>query len=222
MTNNNIDTTIMSFYNKSSFLKVKSDGFAIDRLKFTFGSFDENKKLTADADFWLDFSKGEAYVLLQDIISGKLAAEIAQEEKKRLKSNPQNKYAQPVRKYQGGYSAEKAKQKGVRTDGQAQAKVMTISKGLKYPIVFTMEEGPGKETEEGLIAPTYGRKPEKQIRVTLTWDNLKALALAVQAYHNAYLVMKVSQQEKQIKKQREQHATQTHNQAINELADNII
>lgn len=220
---NNVDTTIMSFYNKSSFLKVKSDGFGIDRLKFTFGSTDENNKLVASADYWLDFAKGDAYVFLQDIISGKLAAEMSQEEKKRLKENPANKYAQPIRKFQGGYSAENAKKKGIRTDGQAHAKVMTVSKGLKYPVVFTVEEGPGKETPEGLICPTYKRNPEIQIRVTLTWDNVKALALAVTAHHDAYLAVKYANVERELKKQRSQYNNTKHTApSIEEMADNIV
>lgn len=220
---NNVDTTIMSFYNKSSFLKVKSDGFGIDRLKFTFGSIDENKKLVSSVDFWLDFAKGNAYVFCQDVISGKLAAEIAKEEKDRLAGNPQDKYAKPVRSYPGGCSAEKAKQRGIRTDGKAQAKTMTISKGLKYPIVFTILEGPGKETDEGLIVPTYGHKPDTQIRVTITWEDLKALALAVTAHHNAYLAVKYANMERELKKQRSQYNnTKRSTPSIEEMADNIV
>lgn len=218
---NNVDTTIMSFYNKSSFLKVKSDGFGIDRLKFSFGNFDENKKLVSSIDYWLDFAKGDAYVFLQDIISGKLAAEMEKEEKKRLKADPNNKYAQPIRRFQGGYSAENAKKKEVRTDGQAHAKVMTVSKGLKYPVVFCLEEGPGRETPEGLIVPTYGHKPENQIRVTLTWDNVKALALAVTAHHNAYLAIKYENIERELKKQHSQYNSQYSNTSVKEMAENI-
>lgn len=207
MANNN-DTTIMSFYNKSSFLKVKSDGFSIDRLKLSFGNFDENKKLISNIDFWLDFAKGDAYVFLQDIISGKLYAEMEEEEKKRLKENPQNKYSQPVRKFQGGHSAKKAKEKEIRSDGAAHAKVLTIQKGLKYPVLFTMEEGPGRETQEGLIVPTYGRNPENKIQVTLTWDNIKALALAAQAHHNAYLTVQYANVERENRQARKKKSVQ--------------
>lgn len=225
MTNNynNVDTTIMSFYNKSSFLKVKSDGFGIDRLKFTFGSTDENKKLVSSVDFWLDFAKGDAYVFLQDIISGRLASEMDKEEKERLKKDPKNVYAQPIRIFQGGYSAENAKKKNVRTDGQAHAKVMTVAKGLKYPVCFTIEEGPGKESPEGLIVPNYKRNPETQIRVTLTWDSVKALALAVTAHHNAYLAIKYANMERELKKQRSQYNnTKRITPSIEEMADNIV
>ena len=182
--------TIIEIYNLKSFLKVKPDGFNINRLLLSFGNMDENKKLTESIDFWLDFKKANGenvLVLCQDILSGKLAAEVQKEKKDRLAKDANNKYAQPVRTFQGGISAEKAKNRKLREDGQAQAKVLKISGGLKYPVLFTVEEGPGRETEQGLIVPTYKNKPEKKVQITMNWDDLKAFALLVQTHYTAFL-----------------------------------
>lgn len=178
------------------------NGFRIGRLLLSFGNMDDNKKLVpgSNIDYWLDFKKGDAYNLMQDIISGKLAVEVKKEKKDRLAANPNAKYAQPVRSYQGGVSAQKAKDKNLRTDGAAQAKILKIQGGLKQPVLISVEEGPGRETEQGLIVPTYNGKPEQIVRVTLTWDDLKAMALAVQMHYGAFLsgqhVMKAIADEK--------------------------
>lgn len=186
---NIVEEPIMEFFNKSSFMKVKPDGFRIGRLMLSFGNMDDNKKLVpgSNIDFWMDFKKGPALVLMQDIVSGKLAAEIQKEKKERLNSNPSNKYAKPVRTYQGGVSAERAKERGLRTDGAALARVLKIQGGLKQPVMISVEEGPGRENEQGLIVPTYNGKPEQIVRVTLTWDDVKAMALAVQMHYGAFL-----------------------------------
>ena len=200
--NNIVEDPIMEFFNKNSFMKVKPDGFRIGRLLLSFGNMDDNKKLVpgSNIDYWLDFKKGDAFNLMQDIISGKLAVEVKKEKKDRLTANPNAKYAQPVRSYQGGVSAQKAKDKNLRTDGAAQAKILKIQGGLKQPVLMSVEEGPGRETEQGLIVPTYNGKPEQIVRVTLTWDDLKAMALAVQMHYNAFLagqhVMKAIADEK--------------------------
>lgn len=199
---NIVEEPIMEFFNKNSFMKVKPDGFRIGRLLLSFGNMDDNKKLVpgSNIDYWLDFKKGDAYNLMQDIISGKLAVEVKKEKKDRLAANPNAKYAQPVRSYQGGVSAQKAKDKNLRTDGAAQAKILKIQGGLKQPVLISVEEGPGRETEQGLIVPTYNGKPEQIVRVTLTWDDLKAMALAVQMHYGAFLsgqhVMKAIADEK--------------------------
>lgn len=180
---------IMEFFNQKSFMKVKPDGFGIGRLLISFGNLDENKKLVPNSniDYWLDFKKGDVFNLIQDIISGRLKKEIDVEKSERLKNNPNAKYAQPVRTYNGGISAARVKEKEMRTDGAAQAKVLKIQGGTKYPVMISVEEGPGRETEQGLIVPTYGTKPEEIVRVTLTWEDLKALALATQAHYTAFL-----------------------------------
>lgn len=199
---NIVEDPIMEFFNKNSFMKVKPDGFRIGRLLLSFGNMDDNKKLVpgSNIDYWLDFKKGDAFNLMQDIISGKLAVEVKKEKKDRLTANPNAKYAQPVRSYQGGVSAQKAKDKNLRSDGAAQAKILKIQGGLKQPVLISVEEGPGRETEQGLIVPTYNGKPEQIVRVTLTWDDLKAMALAVQMHYNAFLagqhVMKAIADEK--------------------------
>lgn len=186
---NIIEEPVIEFYNRSAFMKVKSNGFPIGRLLISFGVMDENKKLVpgSNIDYWLDIKKGEALDLMQDILTGKLAKEMQREKKERLKENPSNKYAKPVRSYNGGLSAEKAAERGVREDGKAQARILKIQSGLKQPVVISVEEGPGSETDMGLIVPKYNGKPDQIVRVTVTWDDMKAMALAVQMHYSAFL-----------------------------------
>lgn len=202
---NIVEEPIISFFNTNSFMKVKPDGFRIGRLLLSFGNMDDNKKLVpgSNIDFWVDFRKAgiyNAHNLMHDILSGKLAAEIKKEEKDRLAANPNAKYAQPVRSYPGGVSAQKAKDRNIRSDGAAQAKILKIQGGLKSPVLISVEEGPGRETEKGLIVPTYNGKPEHIVRVAMAWEDMKAMALAVQMHYEAFLsgqhVMKAIADEK--------------------------
>lgn len=181
--------TVIEFFNSSTFLKIYPDSFGIGKLKLAFGQFDtNNKKLKNNIDFYLEVKKGDVLVLCQDILSGRLSAEMEKEKKTRLSdSNIDEKakqYAKPVRMYQGGVSAKKAKRK----DNMALSKVLEISSGAKKPVVFTCKEGPGEQNAKGLIVPRFNNSnAEKRIIVALTMEELKAMALAVQAYYNAWL-----------------------------------
>ena len=194
----NILASIVEFYNKSpkketgTFFKAKPDSFEIGKLLLSFVTFGTNgNKQINKIDFFVDMKK-EGLVLCQDILSGKLNKELELEKKNRLAKDPNSKYSQPIRVFQGGMSAEKAKEKGIRTDGKAQARILKISSGTAFPIVFSCEEGPGRETPEGLIVPTYNGKPDTVIRVGIQNDDLKSFALSVQAHYTAFLSSKYS------------------------------
>lgn len=205
---NDVIDTIFEIYNLNSFVKVKS-AFDIGRIVFSFGQLDSNKKLLSNIDFYLDIKKcdperGNALTLCNDILSGKINKLMDIEEKKRLGKllkemsskeialiPKDKKYAKCVKMYQGGWSAEKAKEKG-RTDGNALSRVMKITRGFKKPVVLSCEEGAGKETKEGLIVPIYKSNPEKKIMVSLSNEEFKAMALSVQTAYSAWLSAKYS------------------------------
>lgn len=186
---NNILDSIVEFYNKSpkkengTFFKVKSDAFEIGKLLFSFVTFNASTgKQVNKIDFFIDLKKGKdgALVLCQDILSGKIAKEGKLEIQKRPKDK---KYAAPIRIYQGGVSSAKAKEKKIRTDGKAQARILKISTGTAFDYIISCEEGPGHETKEGLIVPDYQGNPEKIIRVGINADDFKSLALSVQMHY---------------------------------------
>ena len=186
---NSVIDTIIEFFNGSTFMKVKPDCFEIGRLHISFGSFDNNKKLTDSIEFYLDMKKGIGLVLCQDILSGLINSEMKLEEKRRME-NPnltveQKKWAKAVRTFNGGQQPNKAN----REDGKALAKVLKISKGSKLPVIISCEQGPGEITPQGLIVPSY-KKAEKVIRVALTNEELKAMALAIKSYYEAWLASK--------------------------------
>ena len=194
----NILDSIVEYYNKSpkketgTFFKVKSDTFNIGKLHFSFVTFNATTgKQVNSIDFYVDMRKGDGgLVLCQDILSGKIAKEMEIEKQNRLKKDPNSKFASPTRVFQGGLSAQRAKEKNIRSDGNAQARILKLSSGNTFPYIFSCEEGPGKETSEGLIVPTYSGKPEKIIRVGISQNDLKALALAVNSHYTAFLSAK--------------------------------
>lgn len=75
--------TVIEFFNSSTFLKIYPDSFGIGKLKLAFGQFDtNNKKLKNNIDFYLEVKKGDVLVLCQDILSGRLSAEMEKEKDK--------------------------------------------------------------------------------------------------------------------------------------------
>lgn len=215
--------TVIEFFNSSTFLKIYPDSFGIGKLRFSFGQFDANKKLKNNIDFYLNIKKGDALVLCQDILSGRLSAEMKMEEKTRKADSKldenQKKYAKPVRMYQGGVSAQKAK----RNDQKALSRVLEISSGTKKPVIIVCKEGPGEQAQNGLIVPKFNNSnAEKLIRVALTTDELKAMALAVQAYYNAWLSAAFSVKlfaEERKKKNQSKSKSSNNNFNINQIED---
>lgn len=214
--------TVIEFFNSSTFLKIYPDSFGIGKLKLAFGQFDGNKKLKNNIDFYLEIKKGDALVLCQDILSGRLATEMKKEKDARL-SDPNidekaKQYAKPVRMYQGGISAKKAKRK----DNMALSKVLEISSGAKKPVVFTCKEGPGEQNAKGLIVPRFNNSnAEKRIIVALTAEELKAMALATQTYYNAWLsaAFSVKMFAEERKKKDQNKSKPSNNFNINEIED---
>lgn len=192
-------TTVVEFYNKSvknnkaSLLKIYPDAFRINRFRFSFANCDASMKRVPNGsvDFYLEVEK--ALVLAEDILSRQLKNDVANEAVERRKRSEKDgkeyKYAMPVRSYPGGLNARKAKEKKIRTDGMAQARVLKIAGASsdKLDIIISCECGPGRETKEGLIVPTYEYKPDTIVRVGMTWEQAKQLAVMLKSHYDAYL-----------------------------------
>ena len=163
-----------------NFVKLKANSFGIGKVLFAFVKFDKiTKKKISDMDVYMDME--DALLLANDILSGKLAKE-AENERAKGAQYPGPIWKSPM----GGVTEEKAKQRGLRTDGKAISRMFTLRPGSRQPFVFTAEQKPGSTNAQGLIIPDSGVRPEVQIRVASSNEDLKKLALAIQSNINAY------------------------------------
>lgn len=88
------------------------------------------------------------------------------------------KYAKEVFCDMTGTSADHS----TRADGAPISRQLKLTPGAKSAWVLSAESGPGKMEGPGLIAPAYaGGRPECIIRIPLSDDDLKSLALSIQA-----------------------------------------
>lgn len=173
---------ILRIDGSNSFFEIMSNAFGIDKVQINFRKYDKNKakgeKFTQTVDIYVNVE--EMLVLCNDILSGKIAS-LADIERKKGAS-----YPNPVWDSMGGISAEKAKEKGLRTDGKALSRVIKLSPGSKQPFVLTAESGAGEQNEKGLIVPRFGTKPDNRVIVALNANQLKQLALLTQMHIASY------------------------------------
>lgn len=169
---NKKNEVIYSINTRDKFLKFKTTAFEINKVVASFVHFDASKEhgsqIVAQADFYLSFE--DAKLLAEDILTGKITQLIKAEMAKG------NKYPKPVWSLQGGINANTCAEKQIRTDGKALARVMSIQPGTKFPYVFRIEQGPGKETPEGLIVPEWS-KPEISMYIPCDGDTIRKTAL---------------------------------------------
>lgn len=163
-----------------TFVKLKANAFGIGKVQFAFVKFDKTTtKLMSSMDVYLDMD--DALVLANDILSGRIGA-LAEAEKAKGAQYPGAIWKSSM----GGVTEEKAKNRGLRTDGKAISRMFTLSPGSRQPFVFTAEQRPGNTDAKGLIVPEYSSKPEIQIRVASSVEDLKKMAVAIQSNINAY------------------------------------
>lgn len=163
-----------------TFMKVKANAFGIGKVLFSFVKFDKNTmKLTESMDVFMDMD--DALLFANDVLSGKIQA-LAVNEKAKGDKYPKAIWSTKL----GGVNEEKVKNRGLRTDGKAISRLFNLAPGARQPFVFTAEQRPGHSDEKGLIQPEYTGKPEIQIRVACSADDLKKLAIAIQSNINAY------------------------------------
>lgn len=171
---------IIELNGRDTFVKAKIDAFGIEKVLLSFVKFDTaTTKSIMDCNLYVSFA--EMKQLCNDILSGRIA-KLAQEE---LKKGA--KYPQPVWSSMGGTDAKKCAEKGIRTDGMAESRVIKLSPGSSAPFVFSCEVGKGEANATGLIVPRFGTSPEKRIFVPISADLLKQFALMVDAHINSFI-----------------------------------
>lgn len=165
---------------KNTFMKAKANTFGIGKVLFSFVKFnDATNKMEESMDVYMDMD--DALLFANDVLSGRIPTLATAEKAKGAQ------YPKPVWQTRlGGVNEEKAKARGLRTDGKAISRLFNLAPGSRQPFVFTAEQRPGKSDEKGLIQPEYSGRPEIQIRVACSADDLKKLAIAIQSNINAY------------------------------------
>ena len=166
---------------KDTFVEVMNDSFEIGKILFNFAKYNEKaepgKRITDNIRIYMDLE--EALVFAHDIVSGKIP-QLAKIEKEK------SKYPKEVYKKQGGTSAKSLKgTPRERPDGMAESRVLKVVPGLKADFMLQAEKGKGEENATGLIVQ---RSTETTVKVPMTADDLKKLALVVQSNIQAYTV----------------------------------
>lgn len=163
-----------------TFMKIKANTFGIGKVLFSFVKFDKTTmKCIESMDVYMDMD--DALLFANDVLSGRIPT-LAQAEKAKGAAFPKAIWSTKL----GGINEEKVKARGLRDDGKAISRLFNLAPGARQPFVFTAEQRPGKSDDKGLIQPEYKGKPEIQIRVACTADDLKRIAIAIQSNINAY------------------------------------
>lgn len=163
-----------------TFMKAKANTFSIGKVLFSFVKFDKKTMKSLESmDVYMDMD--DALLFANDVLNGRIAT-LAAEEKAKGAAFPRAVWSTKL----GGINEEKAKERGLRDDGKAISRLFNLAPGARQPFVFTAEQRPGTSDEKGLIQPEYKDKPEVQIRVACSADDLKKFAIAIQSHINAY------------------------------------
>lgn len=164
--------TFYETFGKGSRLELKNRGFNIDKLQLCFQKFDLNtNKQLAYISLYMDIYK--ALIMANDILSGRYAT-IA---KKKQETKPGE--VVEVYKNPGGQPAHVAN----RPDKKPLYREFAINKGKLWMLKAT--SGPGATTDNGGFVPDG--KPDEVISIGLSDDDLKAIAIAIQKNHDAFL-----------------------------------
>ena len=94
----------------------------------------------------------------------------------------------PIQEWLGGTSAERLRQYGkARADGKSLSRVAKLLAGQKSDFLFIADSGPGDKDAKGLIVPRFGKNPENQVSVSMTWEALAELLLTTKTHYEAWL-----------------------------------
>lgn len=181
-----LNPQIIRIDGKNVFMEIMNNAFGIGKVQINFIEYDptkeKNNKIVKDIKTYIDFDK--FLVLIQDIKTGRMAS-LAKKAKEKQK-NGGYAFAKEIYAVLGGVSAKTLEQRGQsRPDGMSISRQFKITPGDKFPWILSGEQGAGKEDENGLIVPQG--KPEEVVRVPLSDDDFKRMALIVEMHMQAYL-----------------------------------
>lgn len=187
---------IIRFDGKNVFMEVMNSAFSIGKVQINFIEYDataqKNSRQKKNIPIYIDMDK--FLLLTHDILSGRMAR-LAQEAQQAKKEGGY-KYAKEIYQDLGGVSAENLKKRGkARPDGLSMSRQFKITPGDKIPWILSGEIGAGKEDDKGLIVP-QGR-PEETVRVALSDDDFKKMAIVLQSHIQSYVTSQYESQEVQ-------------------------
>lgn len=170
--NNMSPTQVIRIDGRSQFLEVMASALPIDKVLINFVQYnkaaEQGKRATGSIQIYISIF--EAARFASDILTGRIPKE--GERRKKEEQEKGNKYFSSIFSSMGGISARN------RPDHIAVSRQFKVAPGSSQPWVLSAEIGPGKENETGLIVPNY-QQPDLVIRVPLTDEKLKELALAI-------------------------------------------
>lgn len=168
---------------RGCFMELLTIGLGFDKVAFNFVNYDTSasKGSRVSSSVMVYLTAHDAEVLADSILSGQMAKK--GEQAKKFAAEKGYKYAKEVFCSMTGTAAGKA----ARTDGAALSRQFKLTPGAKQPWVLSAESGPGREEGTGIIAPAYvGGKPECIIRIPMSNDMLKSLALSIRNLVNLW------------------------------------
>lgn len=174
---------------KNCFVESLCDSFEIDKMHLCFVNYDtgaeKGSRQTAKIDIYVDAPEWIAWT-----------ADIALHytEKQLAKAKAETSY-EPVLQTMGGVSADLLKKRGQeRSDGKSLSRIMTVGWGQKVPVLMMAKSGPGEQDAKGLIVPKFGKNPEHQVMIPLSYKDFAELFLMTKAHYEAYLVYRYAKE----------------------------
>lgn len=177
---------IIRFDGRNVFIEVMNTAFEIGKVQINFVEYDitleKNSRQKQNISIYIDVEK--FLLLANDILTGRMLTLARQAQDEKVKGG--YKYCKEIFKDMGGVSANNLKTRGKeRADGKALSRQFKITPGDKMPWILSGETGPGEENDTGLIVPK-GRA-EEQVRVPLSHEDMKKLALLVTSHIQGYI-----------------------------------
>lgn len=166
--------------NKETFANWHASMFPFNKVKVDFVRHKNGARVDA-IETYVDIH--EMLALGEEIRTGKLSQK-ARAEFERVKQSG-DKYAKSIWESMGGTNAQKCKERGLRSDGQAIARVISITPGTRQPYILKALQGAGREQDNGLISMVGA--PEKNILVATDLQGLVKMALAIELEFTAYI-----------------------------------
>lgn len=180
---------IIRFDGRNVFMEFMNDAFVIGKVQINFIEYNANaekkSRQTKNIPVYIDMDK--FLLLTHDVLSGRFV-QLAREAQA-TKEKGGYKYAKEIYQDLGGISAKNLKLRGKeRKDGASMSRQFKITPGDKIPWIISGEIGAGREDDKGLIVP-QGR-PEEAVRVALSDDDFKKMALVMKAHIEAFIASK--------------------------------
>lgn len=172
---------------RGCFMELLTIGLPRNKIALNFVSYntaaEKGNRVGSSVLAYMDIHKAEVFA--SNVLDGTMSK--LGNQAKNFAAEHGYKYAKEVFCDMTGTSADHS----TRADGAPISRQLKLTPGAKSAWVLSAESGPGKMEGPGLIAPAYaGGRPECIIRIPLSDDDLKSLALSIQAMCRMWYTLK--------------------------------